>query len=1705
MRFKRRNIKSTAAFTKAVREALDSSGKDRSKQYEALQLVFQRYGFYYPSTIVFGGKLILNGKDRPELWEGNEGTTKKESTKWGEYISKERQRFIIEVLEQDLQHVVAVGGDEGKLQSGVTEWISTLETGLGIVLRASFRPTYDLLDKSLIHRVLDVYELSERDDWDHCIQGVHADLNPGQKQAIEIANSAGICFYPKDNLKVAKENFNWKENVAAWTDAKFFREHSIDQQLVDTDWVNYTHLPGTQGYSFFACNALRHSSGTETREIRELYIPRRHVGYHYEISLLSDTIKPTKEFENAITHALLAHGDDARFAELQEVFRIYGYYWPHMIITGGKISYTADSILYGSPSKIIEKVVKKGLLQDIFGGKPSLLLVRRPDIDGWLASTINGQVPIIIADVRPLYELLQPEISSEIRRLYTVAYNQCKASIPCTIVKDADTENALIALSNTQVKACVTKGIYYDGSLAAEDAVEIIKDSEINTLTVSLKYQGKPQVEWMTRKTGLSASIHADAFLPDHFLNEVEPLCGFTQTAIEEYIEASGLRGQQTIREETYFAMYVVYRELALPSGHIKATDNLSVAVAKALAMEDELERYHELRKVFRRFGYYYPTSILLGGRITLDHVPPKFSSIMSETDAIEEISRLLSSRRENFDVIGGDTIVGNYQNWIDSIEDDQARIQFKSMRPLYEILEADQRGQVQRLFDKYAYRYDEVPKLPKALHLDGVEAEDEAFEFAQNTILSRMIMLRDLSKHPDIDYITRHEIGSKELEKQSLLDLDSELPKDIYFNMGAQGAYKERDTSSDRQGVNVARSYELVYVVYKELCLPDDFVQPTVEFKEAICRALRVGNLDYDTYYALQDVFQRFGGRLILQRPANDQADQQIASVSNVKKRYQDYLTMCRLGEIDGTLPANETNQMPARSDDSAWITEYGQRSSWQVTTTIIENSIARSKNMKALGGDSVCLLWNDLKSWISSVELNQQLIRCSGIRPLYQLLDSDERQKIQQIYKNLASSDDRIRYNNPLKLTSYNDAVNKERDIVGDDEDVSTEPLYERLRKASFHNMRSAIEFIHSACADSGFPITEEQTADNIVTVRCSYSHQPNNTLSSSRNEQSANDLCPWKVLLLRNEDATWKLEKIGNINQCIHNHELNQDAESYYQLASRESRTISFENNDRSTISPIKAPNEQQTIILSIESVKRQNTRSLAVAQYIRYSDMLHLRLLDSKTAARLSILNDTSLKNLINIAKLKHVERLLRKLLETYVSASQCLKTLGYREELIDSIKDSELDYIWKLVPYPLNNSYERAICSFDYIRNNDIVLFESQAVFDGSKKLYLSVTSDGLSCTISESPGELQCRQAGWQVIRNIHNAINPRRTWIKLSAELQIELLSASFQKGDDDKDVLYQTMDPYIRLLQRDEDEDDEDRYNEKEMEQAKQNDEKKEGKRASLPKQGVDNEHQAIYMDAMRQSRIESLRLQGQKGKREAYYTLAKLLWSMEQYQESLAMYEEAAKLSMPEAYCELGSIYHSGFSSDHYVIEPNLDTALFYYSIGGILGSYAAAVKAAKGFKNERNGSPRIDYDKARQWYVLANTRFPGYSVNGSFKPSPAVLETARIDHALAKTTSNSMEAEEYHRNAFGAFQALAESKPYAKYMVAMYHLYGWGIQKPDPNLGFSMLVSLVESGLREVPLAIAKCYEEGIGVEHDSVKAAAYRELVNSMPK
>ncbi|KAF7729348.1 hypothetical protein EC973_004604 [Apophysomyces ossiformis] len=1408
-------------------------------------------------------------------------------------------------------------------------------------------------------------------------------------------------------------------------------------------------LPGVQGFKAASRAAEQKLFGNSQNrpEMWEYNIPRRYILFSPR------AIRANKNFKHAISYALQASDDRSKFRRLERVFEAFGYYYPYWIVTGGKFLYEAPTPLHGRARPNIRTIITKQMRWKALGGNESLL-VDSVDIEGWLESTSQNQAFIMSLDVNPTYDLLDEDTRSEVQRIYETQYAQFTPDVDSIMLSHGGMSDTLNYLSKVCLQNGFAKGVHFGGSLSAEYAIQLVDKGDIGKMIVPLCVDGKPRITCHVRRTMLAVKASAHAFThSDDAVDSVNE-CVFSRAAVSKFIETNGGELQPATRGVRYFVLYAICSELILHKNNVTVTDDFKEAVRKALGSESDKKRYRALQDVFGRFGYYYPSSILLGGRILykLSPVdPPESWLVNNGTSAINTaIKKETYLSDSNIEKIGGGTMFMDAQEWIDSVKENQQRVQFTELKPIYELLDEELRLKVLRLYEKMDDHLAAFPKLPNAIQLDGSAAAHQALELAENNVFSKMVMLKQFSSQPHLEHVKHSAKNPTDIQRYASWDIESdqELPGNFGFISGALGAYKELPSWQPRHYGDIDTAYHLAYVTYKELHLYDEFIRPSKSFKEAIQAALRIGSMDTDTYYALQDVFQsfgyyypssiRFGGR-VLYEVAPEQYKEQL-KIGGSKQHL--LLTDSKLGSEKESAPMSATEQTEDHGETSL-ITRNNATAmtktnvSRELATITIQSSIEKSLQWNAIGGNSQLLLLNGVKDWLDTVETNPAVTQFRGLRPLYELLDDDLQSKIQQTYENVVMMDERIPHNYLVQMTAYRYLAQISQHNSHSVLRVPTDELFINLTENTFPDSKSAVEFCRTSCMEFGFSIVTKHGLSTGAT-----SKSPTGTESHAA--------CQWGVMLFENEEGKWSFQKLSDPEESLHNHELD--------IAGREEERTPCDGRRSPTSAADGQLADKAVFKLCKDSASDMQNFDI---DYLKYGDVVRIYSMRQEWDTRLfrnpNCIGVDSLGMLgygipgstssgIDIKDCNFQWKIVRCPMLSGVAKNETTesnndKTFSNGKRDIACAEVSNLTQAREL------NS--KTTTDEVYVQRGDIVALQSLKVLDDGSRVFLSPPSWCLNTTHLKEISEDSCAVAGWHM-----DLVNQYEN-IKKSNNMDVEgahdgrmLEYARKRAAENDPDNQYYMGSAYLHGLH--------------DLQIDK-------GKAMEYFKQASD------------------------QGYGQALYEIGNIYWDNQEYQKAIDIFEKASSYPVFEACRKLGDMYHNGLisqSSETLPVSQDRETAFLYYSIGGIFGDSKASLTVAeyleKGYQNEFG----VDVSRALRWYEL---------VDQTHRSPFTQLAIANVKHSLATKQTEPSKIQQLRREAYDSYEAAALDEPYARFMVAVYHLYGWSYQDLDPKVAFGILLSLAESGNRMVLMAIATCYTKGVGVDRDIAKASAFRRL------
>ncbi|KAI7906493.1 uncharacterized protein BX663DRAFT_496678 [Cokeromyces recurvatus] len=105
--------------------------------------------------------------------------------------------------------------------------------------------------------------------------------------------------------------------------------------------------------------------------------------------------------------------------------------------------------------------------------------------------------------------------------------------------------------------------------------------------------------------------------------------------------------------------------------------------------------------------------------------------------------------------------------------------------------------------------------------------------------------------------------------------------------------------------------------------------------------------------------------------------------------------------------------------------------------------------------------------------------------------------------------------------------------------------QPLFERLISRQFSDSISAIAYCRELCAEFGFTVKQEASANRNIYVYCSREGLPdsqrNPKPTPQRKRPSKRCDCRWRVVLSENEQGIWIFRRSMNPNASDHNHEM------------------------------------------------------------------------------------------------------------------------------------------------------------------------------------------------------------------------------------------------------------------------------------------------------------------------------------------------------------------------------------------------------------------------------------------------------------------------------------------------------------------------------------------------------------------------------------
>ncbi|KAF7731454.1 hypothetical protein EC973_000262 [Apophysomyces ossiformis] len=252
---------------------------------------------------------------------------------------------------------------------------------------------------------------------------------------------------------------------------------------------------------------------------------------------------------------------------------------------------------------------------------------------------------------------------------------------------------------NVRQELGLIRGLHLDGSFASEQALifntenpqKLLEDLSGNPLRFSNIIPAERPQDISDKKL-FSLSL----------VNNVPGTFGFKAGA-EAYCNQYALYPSHGKYTNTYYELrYIATTIVSIMTTHghdvgnseertVKACDKFKQQVKDALTLATHSQKYRALQVIFKRFGYYYPMTVVLGGRVILRS---------QKSRAYHDSSQ---NKSEYVNVTGGDgtlLLTQNYDTWIASIAQNPATVLLENFRPMYELLDEDDLIKVEKVYE---------------------------------------------------------------------------------------------------------------------------------------------------------------------------------------------------------------------------------------------------------------------------------------------------------------------------------------------------------------------------------------------------------------------------------------------------------------------------------------------------------------------------------------------------------------------------------------------------------------------------------------------------------------------------------------------------------------------------------------------------------------------------------------------------------------------------------------------------------------------------------------------------------------------------------------------------------------------------------------------------------------------------------------------
>ncbi|KAG0178091.1 hypothetical protein DFQ28_000446 [Apophysomyces sp. BC1034] len=281
---------------------------------------------------------------------------------------------------------------------------------------------------------------------------------------------------------------------------------------------------------------------------------------------------------------------------------------------------------------------------------------------------------------------------------------------PVTTVASTSSSPQHTVITISDVSEEWKKGIKLDGQLAWADAIRAVGEDDSNLIISgdALEYNDHLKVS--------INDLLMEEWFDANFRMNLSPEVALFRAGAEAGYGKHLKHSENSTKQIHRSVLYISCGEIRLSRGAFEATESLKKEVAGALLLPEDNDIYQALQTIFQKYGYFYPSTILIEGsnedrmenrRDAGIHIGlgPVELGIGGSSNHLYSKVKAEILQGKNLQAIGGcPHILVNesceLENWTNTIKSKPKIIQYRHIQPLYHLLEDDQRQKIQQIYD---------------------------------------------------------------------------------------------------------------------------------------------------------------------------------------------------------------------------------------------------------------------------------------------------------------------------------------------------------------------------------------------------------------------------------------------------------------------------------------------------------------------------------------------------------------------------------------------------------------------------------------------------------------------------------------------------------------------------------------------------------------------------------------------------------------------------------------------------------------------------------------------------------------------------------------------------------------------------------------------------------------------------------------------